>query len=107
MLWCMPESDNWQLEKSYIRAISADLYEQHLREVVRYKDTQQNNIFTKARRTFKRAKKQFKEHWKSMDDYGREKEAENYYDDLEQDEANDYARHVGLIRERMRPVVFK
>ena len=50
MLVCMPEADDWQLEKDYIRQICEDLYNEHLQEVHQYKGTLNAQIYRDAKK---------------------------------------------------------
>ena len=79
MLLCMPEADDWQLEKNYIRQICEDLYNEHLQEVHQYKGTLNAQIYRDAKKKFRRAKNEFKRGWRSKDDFGREMEARQYF----------------------------
>lgn len=83
MLWCMPESDEWALERAYIRARSTDFFEEYLQNVYQYRNGSEDEKqeYRKHKKIFRSAKDAFQRHWKSMGDEGREEEAEQYYED--------------------------
>ena len=80
MLWCMPEADDWQLERDYIRKIYDDLYDHYLLSKRQYKNTQSENIYKAARAIYRSEKRKFRKAWKKMSEEQRTRMAEEHWD---------------------------
>ena len=75
----MPESDKWLLERNYVQAKKERLWEIFLESSMKYKGTENHEIYHIQRQDFQNAKRMWRRDWRRKTDKERTTEARDFF----------------------------